>query len=171
MYYVQFLIKLCYVILVCLLLLLYVLAADQNVSEYDQVMPQPQTAPKASRERHSTTCADPEGGGDKGSGPPPPLKNHKNIGFSRNTGPDPLKNRNYQASIQCWAIISTPAKRHLIAFRWRADNGPLIVVLGSSLSPHQLKKKLSKLTPSDKTVWIRACTIQSKKPAPSSSAR
>ena len=24
--------------------------------------------------------------------PPPPLKNHKNIGFLSNTGPDPLKN-------------------------------------------------------------------------------
>ena len=30
--------------------------------------------------------------GDRGSGPPPPLENHKNIGFLINTGPDPLKN-------------------------------------------------------------------------------
>ena len=29
-------------------------------------------------------------GGDRGSGPPP-LVNHKNIGFLSNTGPDPLK--------------------------------------------------------------------------------
>ena len=64
---------------------------------------------------------------------PPPLKNHKNIGFSSNTDPDPLKNYSYQASIQCCAIIGTPVKRHLIASRWRADDGPLIVVLGSSL--------------------------------------
>ena len=28
--------------------------------------------------------------GDRGSGPP--LKNHKNIGFLSNSGPDPLKN-------------------------------------------------------------------------------
>ena len=35
------------------------------------------------------TCADPEGGGG-GRGSGPPLKNHKNIGFFRNTGPDPL---------------------------------------------------------------------------------
>ena len=34
-------------------------------------------------------CADPEGEGDRGSGP---LKNHNNIGFLSNTGPDPLKN-------------------------------------------------------------------------------
>ena len=32
-------------------------------------------------------CADPEG--DRGSGSP--LKNHKNIGFLSNTGPDPLE--------------------------------------------------------------------------------
>ena len=54
-------------------------------------------------------CADPEG--TRGSGPPPPLKNRKNIGFSSNTGPVPLKTRSYEASIQCWAIIGTPAKR------------------------------------------------------------
>ena len=34
--------------------------------------------------------ADPDGG--QGSDPPPPPKNHKNIGFLSNTGPDPLKN-------------------------------------------------------------------------------
>ena len=31
-----------------------------------------------------TSCADPEGGGDRGIGPP--LKNNKNIGFLSNTG-------------------------------------------------------------------------------------
>ena len=42
-----------------------------------------QTAPSA--------WADPEG--EQGIWtPPPPLKNHKNIGFLSNTGPDPLKN-------------------------------------------------------------------------------
>ena len=35
------------------------------------------------------TCADPEGGGQGVR--IPPLKNHKNIGFSNNTCPDPLK--------------------------------------------------------------------------------
>ena len=75
-------------------------------------------------------CADPEGEGTGGRG------------FSGNTGPDPLKNRSYQASIQCWAIIGRPAKCHLMAFRWRADYGPLIMVLPSST-----KKKLSNLDP------------------------
>ena len=34
------------------------------------------------------SCADPE----EGTGGLTPLKNHKNIGFLSNTGPDPLKN-------------------------------------------------------------------------------
>ena len=39
---------------------------------------------------------------------PHPLKNHKTIGFSSNTGMDLLKkSQGYQASIQCWAIIGT----------------------------------------------------------------
>ena len=50
-------------------------------------------------------------GWDRGSRPP--LKNHQNIGFPGNTGPDPLKSQSYQASIQCWAIIGMSAKRHL----------------------------------------------------------
>ena len=32
------------------------------------------------------------GGGGGGQGSRPSLKNHKNIGFLSNTGPDPLKN-------------------------------------------------------------------------------
>ena len=70
------------------------------------------------------------GGGDRG--PDPPEKSQKYRFFS-NTGPDPLKNRSCEASIQCWAIIGTPAKHHLMAFRWYTDDGPFIVVLGSSL--------------------------------------
>ena len=40
---------------------------------------------------NKNSCADPEGAGYRGSGPP--LKNKKkNIGFLSNAGPDPLKN-------------------------------------------------------------------------------
>ena len=39
-----------------------------------------------------SSCADPEGA--TGCPDPPPLKNHKNIGFPSNTVPDPLKNHN-----------------------------------------------------------------------------
>ena len=89
------------------------------------------------------------GGGVTGAPcpPPPPPKNHKNIGFSSNTGPDPLKNHSYQASIQCLAIIGTPAKRHLMAFRWRADGCPLIVILGSCLPSSTTNKNVVKVRP------------------------
>ena len=44
--------------------------------------------------RHSQSImipwADPEV--ERGSGHPPSLKNHKHIGFLRNTGPDPTEN-------------------------------------------------------------------------------
>ena len=58
------------------------------------------------------------------------------IGFLSNTSPDHWKWQSYQASIQCRVIISTPA------FRWRADDGPLIVLFGSSN-----KKKRCKVGP------------------------
>ena len=47
------------------------------------------------------------GGGERG--PDSPMKNHKSIGFLSN----PEKSQSYQASIQCWAIIGPPGKRHL----------------------------------------------------------
>ena len=97
--------------------------------------------------------------GDRGSGPS--LKNQQNIRFSSKTGPDPLKNCSYQASIQCWVLSSTPAKRHIMVFHWRAYDGPLIVVPGSSLpsSTKKTTKKRQSWTPSDKTFWIRHATI------------
>ena len=73
--------------------------------------------------------------GDRVSGPPPPTKNHKNIGFSSNTGPDPLKNHCYRASIQCWAIIRTLAERR---------------------KKRKKEKRRQSLTPYDKTFWICA---------------
>ena len=43
-----------------------------------------------------------------GHGVWPPLKNHKTIGFSSDTGMDlQKKSQGYQASIKCWAIIGT----------------------------------------------------------------
>ena len=82
------------------------------------------------------TCPNPEGGSR-----PPPMKNHKNIGFLSNTGADPLKIIKLPSlSIQSWIIISMPAKGHLMVFPWRADDGPLIVVpYLNPPSPHKLK--------------------------------
>ena len=53
------------------------------------------------------SCAHPKGG--QGVQTPPPLKNHRNIWFLSNTGPDSLKNH---ASIQRWAIVGPHSKRH-----------------------------------------------------------
>ena len=53
-------------------------------------------------------CAWADSEGDMGSGPSPPMKNHKTIGFSSITGMGLLKkSQGYQASIKCWAIIGT----------------------------------------------------------------
>ena len=61
-------------------------------------------------------CADPKGGGEGArTVPPPPLENHKNIGFRSNTGPD------HKATNP--ALNVGPS-----SFRWRADDDPLIVV-------------------------------------------
>ena len=48
-------------------------------------------------------------------------------------------------SIPRWAIIDTSAKRYLMAFRWWADDGPLIMVLGSSLLKKQTQRTVSLL--------------------------
>ena len=52
---------------------------------------------------------------DRGSGPPPPpLRKSQKIRVSKQYwSRSPEKSQSYQASIQCWAIISPPAKRHL----------------------------------------------------------
>ena len=101
---------------------------------------------------------------------PTPPKYHKNEGFLSNSGPDPLKNHSYHPSIQRWpSSISSPAKRHFdaiqMAFRWRPDDGPLIVVSGSNLSSSfknkQRKKAVIVGPPLTKTVWIRTCRTDS----------
>ena len=79
-------------------------------------------------------CANPDGGAGG-------VKNHKNIGFLSNSGPDPLKN--YEATEPAFNVGPSSARQRnavLIAFGWRADDDPLIVVFGSS-HPHQLKTK------------------------------
>ena len=99
-----------------------------------------------------------KGGSNGGRGSGPPLKNHENIGFLSNTGPDPLKkSQSYQASDECWAIIGPPVKRFLNGVPLAADDVPFITVFGS-YNPNQLRKKIRYQiwTLSDKTFWIRA---------------
>ena len=64
------------------------------------------------------------GGGGRGSASP--WKITKNIVFLSNTGPDPLK-------ITKLAASKLSMLGHLMAFLWRADDGLLIMVFGSSL--------------------------------------
>ena len=75
------------------------------------------------------------------------LKNYKNKGFLSNTSPDPLKTHKptKPAFLLGYDLHAseTPFK---MACRWRADDGPLIVVFGSFIPP-QTKKTLSKLNP------------------------
>ena len=76
-----------------------------------------------------------EGGGAEWQ--PPPLKNHKNIGFLSSTRPDPLKfSKTLKAIKPAFSFgILLARQRNAIkmAFRWLADNGQLLVVIGFSL--------------------------------------
>ena len=64
----------------------------------------------------------------QGSGPPP-LKNHKNIGFPSNTGPDPLKNHKATEPVFNVGPPSVCQRNAIeMAFRWRVDDGPLLVL-------------------------------------------
>ena len=80
--------------------------------------------------------------GSRGIQPPSPWKITKYRVFS-NTGRDPLKILATKPTFN----VGPSAERHL-AFRWRADDGPLIL-FGSSPPPsHQLRhKRLSNLDP------------------------
>ena len=90
--------------------------------------------------------------------------------------PPPEKSQKYRVSLQYWSVSLEnhkatkpafnvePSSAHqrntiLMEFRWRANDDPLIVVFGSSLSSSTKKttyKKCQSWTPSDKTFWIRA---------------
>ena len=95
------------------------------------------------------------------------LKNHKNIEFLSNTGPDPLKN--YKATKPACNVGPTSARQRNaieMVFRWRADDGPLIAVFGSFLPSSAKNEKRRKktiicqnLTPSGKPFWIRTCSL------------
>ena len=71
------------------------------------------------------------------SGPPPPPEKSKNIGFLCNTGLNPLNN--LKATKLAFNVGPSSARQQKaisMAFRWRADDGPFIVVFGSSIPHH-----------------------------------
>ena len=56
-------------------------------------------------------------------GPGPALKNHKDIGFLRNTGPDPLKNHKATKPAFNFGQLSARQRNAIkMALRWRADD-------------------------------------------------
>ena len=102
------------------------------------------------------SCADSEGGRVPD---PLPLENLKNMRILSKIVRIPWKPQSHQASIQCCAIIGTPAKRHLNGVTlacqwWPAYSG--IWILSCLVIQ---KKALSKMDPSDKSFWIRACEL------------
>ena len=70
--------------------------------------------------------------GDRGSGAPP-LKNHKNIEFLSNTGQDPLKFSKLPSQHSTLGYHRHASEATFKAFRLRTDDGPLLVIFGSSL--------------------------------------
>ena len=81
--------------------------------------------------------------GDRGSRPL--LKNHKNIDFLSNSGTNPLKNHKFTKPTFNVVPSSTRQRNAiLMAFRWRANDGPLIMVFGSS-HPSSTKKRKNKI--------------------------
>ena len=90
--------------------------ADQKFAQWSKLMPLGHSGRVA--RKPGLACADPEGGQKVRS----PWKITKKVSCV-NTGPDPLKNRKATKP----TFIDPPAKRHL-TFRWRADDGPLILV-------------------------------------------
>ena len=90
----------------------------------------------------SIAWADPEGGGGRRSVPPP--EKSQKIGFLSNTDPDSLKD--HKATKPEFNVGPSSARQRnaiKMAFRWRADDGPPLVVFGSSL-----------LSPTNKTLTI-----------------
>ena len=93
--------------------------------------------------------------GDRESELPPPtpaLKNHKNIGFLCNTGPDFMKNHTAtKPAINVGPASARQRNAISMALRWRADDDPFIAEFISSI-PLSAKKTLSNLDPSEKTL-------------------
>ena len=63
-------------------------------------------------------------GGDWGSGPP--LKNHKNIGFLGNTGPDPMKITKLQSQ---HSMLGNHRPDNEMPFKWRFAGGRMMAHL------------------------------------------
>ena len=116
-------------------------------SKREQTTNNESTAIESSAAEVTETCADREEGRGQGiwTPPPPPLKNHKNIGFFSKTGSDPLKN--HKATKPAFNVGPSLA-RHLngvsLVGRWFPAFSAIWILFS-------LIKMLSQ------TFWIRAC--------------
>ena len=82
------------------------------------------------------------------SGPPhpPPLENHKAIGLLIKTGPDPIENHKTTGpAFNVGPPSVCQRKASQMVFRFWTDDGPLLVVFGSSLL--SLTKKVTVAPP------------------------
>ena len=80
--------------------------------------------------------------GDRGSGPtPPPLKNHKNIGFRSNTGPNPLHITKLLSGHSMLGHHRDSSEPPFLAFCWLVDDGPFIAVFVSYIPLSTKTKK------------------------------
>ena len=83
------------------------------------------------------TCQDPEGEGTGGQLSPPhplPLKDHKAIGFLIRTAPNPMNDHKaIKPKFNVWPSWARLRNAIKMAFHWRADDGQILVVFGSSL--------------------------------------
>ena len=59
------------------------------------------------------------------AGGPDPLKNHKNIGFLSNTGPDPLKITKLHSQ---YSMLGHHRPANETPFKWRFAGGPVMVL-------------------------------------------
>ena len=84
-------------------------------------------------------------GGGHGVSTPP--ENSQKIGFLSCTGPDPLKN--HKATKPAFNVGPSSARQRNaieMAFHWQVEDGPFIVIFGSSISS-STKKTFSNMDP------------------------
>ena len=80
------------------------------------------------RSSHLMMTCRPMGGSRGGQGVrTPTLKNHKNIGFLSNTGPDPLKN--HKATKPTFIVGPSSARQRNATRKWRFAGGPMMSFL------------------------------------------
>ena len=77
-------------------------------------------------------------------GPDPPPENHENVGFSSNTGPDPPGKSLLSNQHLMFGHHRHTSEAPFNGVSLAADDGPLIVVFGSSLPTSTKKKKKKK---------------------------